>query len=728
MGGNDWERVLNPEQLEAVMHGSGPILVLAGAGSGKTRVLTYRFARLVEGEGVPAGRILAVTFTNKAAAEMRGRIEGLVGAVPRRLWVGTFHATGVRILRESGEALGVPRDFTILDAEDQKRLVKAVCREQGLDPVAERVERVLGAIRRRKGGGGRRRGSASGPAAESEGDALFAYYESARKRLNALDFDDLLEYPVRLLRERPELLALHAGRFEHLLVDEFQDTNRIQNEMVRLLSSAHGNVCAVGDDDQSIYGWRGAEVGNILRFEESFPGARVVRLERNYRSTAPILEAAHAVIRNNRGRRGKKLWTDRKGGEPLGLFRFRSEREEGLFVAGEIGRLIRAAAAPAGSWAVFYRTNSQSRAIEDALRAYAIPYAIVGGTRFYERMEVKDVLAYLRVLVNPRDDLSTERIVNVPARGIGETTRNRLRAWAATRGLSLLEACAAACSIEGLGGRAAARLEGFASLLRRFAERSRSEPPDRLVRALVDELRLAEAYEEKEGPKGETRGENVREFVSAIADFEARNPEAGLPEFLAEVSLLTDVDTWEETPDAVTLMTLHNSKGLEFPRVFLTGIEEGLLPHVLSTADDDEIEEERRLFYVGLTRAKEKVILTHATSRLRYGEIVPASPSRFLEEIPDHLIDEGPAPVPRLATRARGPGRPEEGPDRFPDYENESQEPPAFRKGDRIRHAVWGGGRVELVEGNGADMKLTIRFERGFTKKVLVRFAAIEKI
>ncbi|MBM3320106.1 MAG: UvrD-helicase domain-containing protein [Candidatus Eisenbacteria bacterium] len=722
------EKDLNPEQLEAVRHEGGPLLVLAGAGSGKTRVLTHRFARLAGAGGVPPGRILAVTFTNKAAGEMRERIEKLIGPLPYRLWVGTFHSIGVRILRRSGEALGIRSDFAILDAEDQRRLVKAVCREQGLDPSAERVESALATIRRRKGCFPREEGENRRGRRASDGDFLFPFYESALRRLNALDFDDLLAWPVRLFLEREDVLRLHASRFEHVLVDEFQDTNRIQNEMIRLLSSVHGNVCAVGDDDQSIYGWRGADVGNILRFEESFPGARVIRLERNYRSTSAILEAAHAVIRNNRGRRGKKLWTERKGGEPVGLFRLRSEREEGLFIAEDVGARLRAGLGRPGDFAVFYRTNAQSRAIEDAFRALAIPYTIVGGTRFYERKEVKDVLAYLRLLVNRRDDLSFERVLNVPPRGIGERTRERLKAFAAAHGLPLLDACERAGAIDGLAKRGADLLEEFARRLARFRRRSEEAAPHVAAREIVEELGLDAMHEEKDELRGEARAENVREFISAIADYEARNPEGTLADFLGEVSLLTDLDSWEESRDAVTLMTLHNSKGLEFRRVYIAGVEEGLLPHLLSTERDEHVEEERRLFYVGLTRAKDRVTLTHASSRLRFGEIAPCSSSRFLEEIPSHMIDGH-----RLAGKGSARARTNRS-DRdtseevFPEYENESQEAVPFRAGDRIRHAVWGEGRVTGVQGCGADTKLTIRFAPGFSKKILVRFASIERI
>ncbi len=728
IGGREMDLVkdLNEEQREAVIHEEGPLLVLAGAGSGKTRVLTCRFAHLVGVRRVSPSRILAVTFTNKAAGEMKERIGSLIGALPYRLWVGTFHSIGVRILRRTGSFIGVDRNFTIFDGDDQKRLVKTICREQGLDPAAERIERTLSHIRRRKA-------RLSSPEKmdgerETEESFLFSFYESGLRRMNALDFDDLLARPVLLFRERPDILEEYAGRFEHVLVDEFQDTNRIQNELVRLLQSKHKNICAVGDDDQSIYRWRGADVGNILRFERSFPGARVVRLERNYRSTASILEAAHAVIRNNRDRRGKKLWTDRKGGALVGLARYRSERDEAYGIAREIRKGIDTGPERAGDFAVFYRTNAQSRAIEEGCRSLALPYVIIGGTRFYERREVKDVLAYLRLFQNRRDEISFGRVLNVPARGIGNRTRERLTRHALGRNLSLLESAGEADEIDGLGRRPRELLLRFHELVERYAARVSEERPQRIVRDLVEELRIVEILEEKEGEKGALRGENVKEFVSAVADFEERRPEALLDEFLAEVSLLTDVDSLKEGPDTVTLMTLHNSKGLEFDRVFIAGVEEGLLPHLLSTMEDEEVEEERRLFYVGITRARDKVTLSHTTTRLRYGEIAPASPSRFLDEIPETLIEEiTPRSRVERAT-GRNAGDKEDRADEFPDYEGESQERANFRTGDRIRHDTWGEGRVTAIEGSGEATKLSVFFLRGFTKIIMVRFASLEWI
>ncbi|MBN1826776.1 MAG: UvrD-helicase domain-containing protein [Candidatus Eisenbacteria bacterium] len=735
--GLDLERELNDEQREAVLHEEGPLLVLAGAGSGKTRVLTYRFAHLVRRRGVSPSRILAVTFTNKAAGEMRERIEGLIGRLPYRLWVGTFHSIGARLLRETAHRTGLDRDFTIFDDDDQRRLIRSLCKDQGLDPTAERVGRILSAIRRRKsssaGIGG---GEGNGPRTPErmEFDRIAPLYEEGLRRMNALDFDDLLLRPVRLFHDHPEILQEYAYRFEHVLVDEYQDVNVIQNETVRLLHGAHHNVCAVGDDDQSIYRWRGADVRHILRFEESFPDARVVRLERNYRSRKPILDAASAVIGHNRGRRGKRLWTDREGGEMLERLEFRTERDEGLSLAREISRRIGDGRNRPADFALFYRTNAQSRSLEEGMRLHAVPYTIVGGTRFYERKEVKDLLAYLRVLVNERDDVSLGRVLNVPARGIGDVTRERLVAFAAGRGIPLRRALASAGEATDLSARARKILAGLDLLLARYAERSvAGGSPHGILRDLVQELRFVEALEEKEGERGSMRAENVEELVSAVAEYENRNPESTLVDFLAEVSLLTDIDTWEEGLDAVTLMTLHNSKGLEFLRVHIAGVEEGLLPHAFSMMSDDEIEEERRLFYVGLTRAKEKVTLSSVRSRMRFGEIAPCVPSRFFEEIPPELIEErllGPDPArsfrPSLFPAATA--APREKQDPFPDYENESQEASVLVPGERIRHGVWGIGRVEGVEGSGEKTKITVRFDAGFTKKIMVRYASIRRL
>lgn len=721
-----YEKDLNEEQRLAVLHGNGNLLVLAGAGSGKTRVLTYRFARLVNACGVPPPRVLAVTFTNKAAAEMKERIHNLLGREYGSLWIGTFHSLSARIIREIAPRIGVERNYSIFDEDDRKRMIRSICRDLGLDPTAERIGRIIGEIRRRKSklhaeNGGRRDGLFLSPSA-AEADKVFPIYETALRRMNAFDFDDLLAVPVRVFHERKDILEEYALRFKHLLVDEFQDTNWMQNELIRLLSGKHGNVCAVGDDDQSIYGWRGAEVRHILEFEKSFPDAKVMRLERNYRSTKPILDAASAVIEKNEGRRGKRLWTDREGGDPITRDEFRSEREEGLNIAREIMQAIGDSGVRPRDFALFYRTNAQSRSLEEGLRLHAIPYVIVGGTRFYERREVKDLLAYLRLLYNEKDDVSFGRVLNVPARGIGEKTRERLADFAGERGLSLLEALGRSSEIEGIGPRAKKLLDEFCDLLRGFFEMNRTSPPSDTIRSIVEELCYIEILQEKDPEKGIGRGENVMELVSAVAEFEERYPGCTLADFLAEVSLLTDLDDWKDAADAVTLMTLHNSKGLEFPIVYITGVEEGLLPHLLSTGDQAGIEEERRLFYVGMTRAIDKVTLSSVASRIRYGEIAPSVPSRFLREIPRSLVLDRSG---RRVERSQPARRPA---DDFPDYENESQETATLVVEDWIRHGAWGKGCVLAVEGSGEKMKATIRFDAGFTKKVMIRYAVIEKI
>ncbi|NNE07008.1 MAG: UvrD-helicase domain-containing protein [Gemmatimonadetes bacterium] len=734
----DWDKDLNPEQREAVLFGDGPLLVLAGAGSGKTRVLTYRYAHLVYEREVYPSRMLAVTFTNKAAAEMRARIEKQIGEGVGG-WIGTFHSISSRILRQVAPRVGFDPHFTIFDADDQRSLIKSICRDHGLDPTSERIGRVRAYVSRLKTD----RGNIPEPESPMEEEAarIEPVYTQTLRRMNAFDFDDLLVVPIEIFQEDPHLLEEYASRFRYLLVDEYQDTNWVQNELVRMLSSVHGNVAAVGDDDQSIYRWRGADVKNILDFEETFPNAHVIRLEQNYRSTKPILDAASAVIENNVSRRGKRLWTDKPGGDLLTLQRFFTDREEGMSIARDIQRRVRMNMNRFSDFAVFYRTNAQSRSLEDGLRLHAVPYRLIGGLRFYERKEVKDLLAYLRLLANEADDLSFARILNVPARGVGAKSREHLVAHAKERGQSLLEAVRSGAPVPGLTSRAAGRIGELGALLGRYSERARDEAPHDLVRDLAEEIGLVRFYESKEGEKGLLRGENIDELIAALADFERRKPSGNLVDFLAEVSLLTDIDSWDEGQEAVTLMTLHNSKGLEFPRVYIAGAEEGLLPHARSMMDESQLEEERRLFYVGLTRAMEKVTLSHVGSRLRYGEIAPAIPSRFLKEIPEELLEKiGALPSAGrggigAAARPYSSGRslfdePEPAHDAFPDYENESQEQPVFRfeAGDGIRHASWGDGRVTRVEGSGMDTKITVEFRAGFTKKIMVRYASLEHL
>ncbi len=730
MIGRDLTAKLNAEQKEAVLHDGGHLLVLAGAGSGKTRVLTYRFAHLVHERGIHPSCILAVTFTNRAAAEMRERIAALLGAGLSAPWCATFHSVCARILRQLAPRAGFDRRYTIIDGDDQRTLIKAICREEGLDPTPERLARLRSSISRRKSGRPPARRPPFGADAAGEDDIVFDLYQEALHRMNAFDFDDLLLKPLEIFRERADILEEYAGRFRHVLIDEFQDTNAVQNELTRLFSSVHGNVCAVGDDDQSIYRWRGADIGNILSFEKSFPGAHVVRLEQNYRSTKPILDAAAAVIENNRGRRGKRLWTGRKGGDLLAKLTLRTEREEGMFIAGEIQRAVVGGGRRASDFAVFFRTNAQSRSLEDGLRRHAIPYRLVGGTRFYERKEIKDLLAYLRLLSNGKDDVSFDRIMNVPARGLGKTTQERLKRHARAKGISLLEAAERPREIETLGARAAKRLEELHTFIDTYRRRAVTEAPHSLVRDLVEELHLVEYFGEKEGEKGSLRGENIGELVSAVAEFERRHHEALLFDFLEEVSLLTDIDSWDDENDAVALMTLHNSKGLEFPCVYIAGMEEGLLPHARSLAEEEELEEERRLFYVGLTRAMEKVTLTSVSSRIRFGEIAPSVPSRFLSEIPPSLVERtGP-----VRSRAAGhPSRRTGGDSFFPDYENESQETfdatsddYDYRRGETVKHAAWGYGTIVSVHGTGPTTTITVSFSAGFTKKIMVRYASLE--
>jgi DNA helicase II / ATP-dependent DNA helicase PcrA len=743
---------LNPEQREAVEHVYGAALVLAGAGSGKTRVLTTRIAHLVQEHGVPPERILAVTFTNKAAGEMRERVAALLGGEPRGMWVGTFHALGARILRRHAHLLGWTNAFTIFDAEQSLRQVKRTL--EALDVDLKRFNPK--AVRSMMSGAKNQLVSPSAFVEEhGSGFDLFARtvaraypaYQGSLQDQNAFDFDDLLVKPVELFQTQPAVLERYRERFAFLLVDEYQDTNQAQFRFLELIAQAHGNLMVVGDDDQSIYGWRGADLRNILDFEKAFQGAEVIRLERNYRSTDVILTAANEVIACNVHRKGKTLRTDREGGERLTLVECADERDEARWLVEEVRS--RRADGPGlynyRDFALLYRTNAQSRALEDAFRVQGIPYQIVGGVRFYERREIQDVLGYLRLISNPRDEDAFMRVVNYPRRGIGGASVERLVSFARARGLGLLEAAAVATTAPDIPTAGARSLEAFAAFVSTWSARAATVRVGVLLERLVEELDLYEALLD-EGPEGEDRAENVRELIAGALDFDAElltelDPDevdafTELDLFLQRVALVADVDRHDPDADAVTLMTLHNAKGLEFPVVFITGLEDGLFPLARAYDDPAALEEERRLFYVGITRARDKLYLTHARQRRRAGEFMYGRISSFVEAIPDGLVevkttrvlDASRASTPHRRSRARF--RDDPGGGYVPDRDMEAdldQDAPRYVKGERVLHESFGAGVVVEVTGFGKDTKVTVDFERVGRKRLLVRYAGLER-
>jgi len=749
---------LNPAQREAACITSGPVLILAGAGSGKTRTLTHRLAHLIE-TGVAPHRILAVTFTNKAANEMKERIAQLIGEQAARwLWAGTFHSVCARILRRDAALVGLDSNFTIYDADDSLTLLRRVIRDLGsVDEKTTKPGMIHAEISNAKN-------ALLWPddyAREKTGPFIalvaniYRRYQAALSQNNAVDFDDLLMLPVRLFGEHPQVLEEYRTKFQHLLIDEYQDTNHAQYVLVKLLAEKHHNVCAVGDDDQSIYGWRGADITNILNFERGFPEAKVIRLEQNYRSTQLILDAAGAVVKHNKSRKGKTLWTERSGGERIIVSERQDEELEAQWVRDRILSECRDGASYRDV-VVLYRTNAQSRAIEEALirSSVPIPYRVYGGLRFYERKEIKDILAYLRVIDNPRDGESLRRIINVPKRGIGDRTVERLESMAQDQGLSLFEVMKTLDEDE-IGARAWKPIAEFVTLLEGLIAEKDKLPVSDMLERVISETGYRRSLEEDGSVEAETRLENLDELVAGATAYAEAQEDATVSAFLQEISLITDIDTLDESNDLVTLMTLHSAKGLEFPIVFIAGLEEGLFPLSSAIQEPRELEEERRLFYVGLTRAKERVFLTHARRRRRFNEWVSMHPSRFLEELPSELIEwereeqpERPArpslrsgtlrgeewPVTRsgrsLTRRieAAARKRADEFAQEMPDYnEYASQVVEEFLQvGNYVIHPSFGRGKVVGNEGFGDNLKVTIKFDGGQTKKVLVRFAQLE--
>ncbi len=715
-------RSLNDVQREAVQHTEGPLLILSGAGSGKTRVITHRIAYLLEQHDVSPYRILAVTFTNKAAKEMKDRLDALVkGSVSQDLWVATFHATCARILRRDIEKLDTDtasesvsrskaytytRDFTIFDTGEQATLVKDVLRQLNYSDKQYLPRAILGHISRTKNE------SISPREYERTADnpfervvaEVYPRYQDALRLNNSLDFDDLLLFTVKLLNENPEVCQFYQNKFEYILVDEYQDTNRCQYELVNLLTGTKQNICVVGDDDQSIYAFRGADIRNILDFEQDYPNAHVLRLEQNYRSTQNILDAAWGVVHNNRKRKAKKLWTKNDSGELVTCYEAMDESDE----AGYVGTQIedwRAEGVDYKDFAVFYRTNAQSRIFEEAFRAANIPYQIVGGVGFYDRMEIKDLLAYLRVICNPNDSMSVRRIINVPSRGIGATTLQRLIDFAVDEGISLFEAVERVDEITAINRGLQAKVRRFAKI---FDDCDSTMLPADALDYVLKETRYLKNLEGQNTIEAQNRVENIEELINAVIEYEQNAPEPTLSDYLENVALIADIDTMEtDTTDMVTLMTLHSAKGLEFPFVFIVGMEEGYLPHGRSLDTEAELEEERRLCYVGITRAMEQLYLSHARSRRTFRETEYRVQSRFISEIPEHLI--------KHVDRYRSPFRQSAGL-----YEIVPEEDQVDYHVDQIvLHPQFGRGKITKISRSGRGVYVTIRFSRsGMTKQL----------
>jgi DNA helicase-2/ATP-dependent DNA helicase PcrA len=764
---------LNPVQREAVLKTDGPVLILAGAGSGKTRVLTHRIAWIVRGLGASPGDILAFTFTNKAAGEMKERVAHLLGGGVPSMWIGTFHSTCVRILRASGSHRGLDRNFVIYDSDDQETLVRRLLTEQNLGDKEFRPRAVLSKISNIKNRllSPEEYRKMAGTYHEELVAKIYAAYHAALKKAHALDFDDLIGETVLLLAENERVRASYAERFRYVHVDEYQDTNGPQYELIRHLASAHRNLCVVGDDDQSIYGWRGADIGNILSFEKTYPDAWVVRLEQNYRSTGNILAAANAVVKNNRKRKEKTLWTEEAAGDLLQFTLVSDEEAEGEHIVERMTNAVHKDGRSLKDLAVLYRTNAQSRAIENALRRAAVPYELIGGTPFYQRREVKDLLAYLRLSVNEADDIAFRRVLNVPKRGIGKTTLDRLAALAFRLGVPLLAAARRVREEVDITASTREKILAFVDLIEGLQRRG-AEPVSELLTGLVAGLDYGNYLREDDPETAADRIENVEELIVGARQYVERATDASVAAFLNEVALLTDADRIDDNVEKVRLMTAHNAKGLEFDVVFLAGLEEGLMPHASSAMDPEQLEEERRLFYVALTRARKRVQLSAATNRRRFGVGGPTGLSRFLNELPRELlnIDErasmwgsggfsasgGPGDTRYVVDedtswRERRPGgRPASpAPPRAPSgtvrgggawtgsFDKPVGPPSAkseqlFSPGPRhvlgkILHPTFGRGEVVAQEGKGPDARLTVLFPGGVVKKIVARYAQWEE-
>jgi DNA helicase-2/ATP-dependent DNA helicase PcrA len=713
-------------QVEAVLHTEGPVLIVAGAGSGKTRALTHRIAYLIRERGISPYALLAITFTNKAAREMAARVEGLLGErIAKGMWILTFHSTCARILRREHDHLGLPSSFTIYDEGDTERLIASVLKDLNLDNKRYPPRAMGAAIGRAKDHvlSAAEFAQAAGNFYEQTIAKVYGEYERRKHAAGALDFDDLITETVRLFREHPAVLEHYQERFPYILIDEYQDTNRAQYQLVNLLAAKYRNVCVVGDADQGVYSWRGATIQNLLDFERDYPDAEVFLMEQNYRSTSNILAVANALIEHNVQRKPKSLWTETPGGELAVRYRADNEHEEALFVAEEIHRLSDEEGHRFSDVAVFYRTNAQSRVLEDVLMRAGTPYRVVGGVRFYQRKEIKDVLAYLRLLLNPQDVISARRVVNTPKRGIGDATVASLEGYATFEGITFLEACRQVDRIPELAARAKGAVAGFIGVMSRLEEALNSGAgASAMVEAAATESGYLIELETERTVEAEGRIENIRELQGVAAEFEQRAHEGTLAEFLESVSLVSDQDEYDEDAGSVTLMTLHVAKGLEFPVVFIIGLEDGVFPHYRSMGDQAELEEERRLMYVGVTRAQERLYLTHAWSRTLFGSTSYNPPSRFLGEIPSELVRA----IEEEGTVVGGSGSSDVSTIRA--AVEGRREVPQVSAGATVLHERWGEGVVLTISGSGTDAEATVRFEDVGEKRLLLAYAPLKKV
>lgn len=735
---------LNPQQAEAVINTEGPMLIMAGAGSGKTKVLTCRVANLLQ-KGVRPYRILAITFTNKAAAEMRERVNNMSGPAAKDVWLFTFHAFCARFLRMEIDKLpGYGGNFAIYDTADSQNLIKQILKEMNLDDKRFQPSGILSRISNAKNALQDAAAFArqAGDFYEQKVADIYSRYEQKLQLNNALDFDDLLMLSIKLLQENKEVREKYQDRFDYLLVDEYQDTNHAQYLLTKFLAAKHRNICVVGDADQSIYGWRGADIQNILDFEKDYPDAKLIKLEQNYRSTQIILDAANAVIENNTGRKPKNLWTENKSGADIIYFQAVDERDEARFVIEQLQNLQRTENKKLGDMAILYRTNTQSRIFEEMLIKSGISYNMVGGLKFYERKEIKDIIAYLRVIFNPADSLSLLRIINVPKRGIGDASLAKIQAYAAANNVSLFEAVSNAAAIDGLSSRFVSKLDDLAGIIFELMNLANEAPVEDLIDRVLRDTGYLEELENERTPQAQSRIDNLHELISVAQEFAASEEENNLENFLAHVALVSDIDDTELGEDAITLMTLHSSKGLEFPVVFLVGMEEGLFPHARTLMDETEIEEERRLCYVGITRAKEKLFLSSTKMRTIYGNTVTYPPSRFLQEIPARLVktikrqERFSALENFKQVSEKYSARPQKPASTFNPHSFMPQKPAAaaggtgtrFNTGDRVSHNRWGEGMVVSVKDSPDGQEVKVAFAGAGVRSLLTKYAVLKKL
>ncbi|MBP5282166.1 MAG: UvrD-helicase domain-containing protein [Lachnospiraceae bacterium] len=751
---------LNDEQREAATHVDGPLLILAGAGSGKTRVLTHRIVYLIEESGINPWNILAITFTNKAAGEMRERVDNLVGLGSDQIWVSTFHSSCVRILRRFIDKLGFSTNFTIYDTDDQKTVMKGICKRLNIDTKMMSERTLLGYISSAKDELISVREyeiSAAGDFRKSTIAKVYREYQETLKASNALDFDDIIVKTVELFKSQPDVLSYYQDRFLYIMVDEYQDTNTAQFELIRLLADRNRNLCVVGDDDQSIYKFRGANIRNILDFEFHYPEAKVVKLEQNYRSTQNILDAANAVIRHNRGRKDKALWTKEGAGEPVHFRQFENAYGEAEFLADDIRRRVRRDGASYGDFAILYRTNAQSRLIEERMVVEGIPYNVVGGVNFYSRAEIKDVLAYLKTIDNGRDEVALRRIINVPKRSIGAASIEKVATYAQTKNLTLFDAMCEADSIPGLG-KAAGKIREFVNMIMVLRSGLSSYGIVDLIQTIMERTAYADYLMSQDEESAEDRLANIDELISKATGYEETHDEILLSEFLEEIALVTDLDNVEDAENRVLLMTLHGAKGLEFPYVYLAGMEDGLFPSymTISSGDDEDLEEERRLAYVGITRAQRELTLTYARARMVRGETQNNPVSRFVREIPAQLLDqEEPTFQRKVDTSIFGiptsrpmpvaSAKPKVTPVQVKPFIAQankqtalaglqkggnlsSGEAPEYGVGDRVRHIKYGDGVVKAMSKEAKDYMVTVEFDKAGQKIMYASFAKLQKI